>query len=148
MIKYLYLRHLDLIEAHQDYHEKFLFDTKTSLPDNLYVAMDYQFARKVTRNFRRNSTRSDCAKISRVSFYRKLPYPEHMKDYFSCAKILCLMSLIVERRKSREKRIDLSWTFRAHHFASRWENELKRLISSVVYDSSLNIVLFLLSHRE
>ena len=88
VIKYPRLLHLDLITAHEDYHEQFLSDTKTSLPNGLYVAMDYQFARKVTRNFRRNSTRSNCAKINCVSFYRKLPYPEHLTDYFPCAKIL------------------------------------------------------------
>ena len=37
VIKYLCLRHLDLIEAHQDYHEQFLFDTKTSLPDIIFT---------------------------------------------------------------------------------------------------------------
>ena len=88
VIKYPCLHHLDLIEAHEDYHEQFLSDTKTSLPNGLYVSMDYQFARKVTHNFRRNSTRNNCAKISYVSFHRKLPYPEYLPDYFPCAQIL------------------------------------------------------------
>ena len=87
VIEYPYLNRLDLMEAHQDYHEQFLFDTKSSFPNGLYVTMDYQFTRKVTRNFRRNSTRINCAKISFVSFYRKLPYPAHMNDYFPFADI-------------------------------------------------------------
>ena len=87
VIEYPYFHRLDLMEAHQDYHEQFLFDTKSTFPNGLYVTMDYQFARKVTRNFRRNSTRTNCAKISFISFYRKLPYPVHMKDYFPFADI-------------------------------------------------------------
>ena len=63
MIEYPCLRQLDLIEAHQDYHEQFLSDMKTSLPGGLYVAMQYKTVRKVTRNFRRNSTRNNCTKF-------------------------------------------------------------------------------------
>lgn len=61
--------------------------TFEDFPNGLDMVMDYQFVRKVTRNFRRNSTRTNCAKIRFISFYRKLPYPEHMKDYFPFAKI-------------------------------------------------------------
>jgi len=82
IIKYPCLVHLDLTKAHKDYHEQFLFDTKTCLPNDVSVYMDYQRMKKVTRNFRRNTTRSNCAKMSYVFFCNRLTFPEHLRDYF------------------------------------------------------------------
>ncbi|CAF1465333.1 unnamed protein product [Rotaria sordida] len=59
IIQYPYLLKLDISEAHKDYHEQFLFDNKTCLPDNIRVIMNYQLLKKVTRNFRRITTRTD-----------------------------------------------------------------------------------------
>jgi hypothetical protein len=101
IIKYPYLKELDLIHTCKDYHEQFLFDTKICLPFDVRVCMDYELAKKVTRNFRRNTTRSNCAKINYVYLSRKLEYlghldnlspirrqfPEHIKDYFPHAEI-------------------------------------------------------------
>ena len=86
-IEYSHLIELDLSEAHQDYDEQFLFDAKTCLPHNLRVQMNYQSVKKVTRNFRRNSTRYDCTKIIHALFYNKLSFPEHLKEYFPNAYI-------------------------------------------------------------
>ncbi|CAF1262603.1 unnamed protein product [Rotaria sordida] len=88
IIEYPYLVELELSEAHKDYHEQFLFDTKTCLPNNVCVGMDYRLVKKVTRNFRRNTTRSNCAKMSFVGFRNKSTFPEHLKDYFPHAKII------------------------------------------------------------
>jgi hypothetical protein len=88
MIEYPYLLELDISQAHKDYHEQFLFDTKTCLPKNLSVTMNYQLAKKVTRNFRRITTRSNCAKISFANFLQKSKFPDHLKDYFPNAKIV------------------------------------------------------------
>jgi hypothetical protein len=82
IIEYPYLLDLDLYHAHKDYHEQFLSDTKTYLPNNVSVCMDYRLAKKVTRNFRSNATRSNCAKMMFVSFRNESKYPDHMKDYF------------------------------------------------------------------
>jgi hypothetical protein len=82
IIKYPYLIYLDLMKAEKDYHEQFLFDTKTCLPNGIRVAMDYQGAKKATRNFRRNKTRNNCAKMSYVFFFRNSKFPEHLRDYF------------------------------------------------------------------
>ncbi|CAF1650921.1 unnamed protein product [Rotaria magnacalcarata] len=87
IIKYSYLLDLDISEAEKDYHEQFLFDTKTCLPNNIRVSMNYRLAKKVTRNFRRNTTRSNCAKMNFVFFLRKLKFPGHLKDYFPHAQI-------------------------------------------------------------
>jgi hypothetical protein len=87
IIKYPHLIELNLSETHQDYHKQFLFDTKTSLPNNVRAWMNYLSVKKVTRNFRRNTTRTNCAKIICVHFRKKLKYPEHLKDYFPNAQI-------------------------------------------------------------
>ncbi|CAF4534218.1 unnamed protein product [Rotaria socialis] len=87
IIKYSYLLDLDISEAEKDYHEQFLFDTKTCLPNNVRVSMNYRLVKKVTRNFRRNTTRSNCAKMNFVFFLRKLKFPGHLKDYFPHAQI-------------------------------------------------------------
>ena len=101
IIHYPYLQHLDLLNTCIDYHKQFLFDTKMCLPFHVRVYMNYEIVRKVTRNFRRNSTRSNCAKMNHVYLFRKREYcgslhellrpkiqfPEHIKDYFPHAKI-------------------------------------------------------------
>jgi hypothetical protein len=57
------------------------------LPNNVRADMDYRLVKKVTRNFRRNTIRSNCAKIRYVCLYRKSKLPEHLIDYFLNAKI-------------------------------------------------------------
>ncbi|CAF3414717.1 unnamed protein product [Rotaria sp. Silwood2] len=87
IIQYPYLIELDLCKAQKDYYEQFLFDTKTCLPNNICVNMDYRLVKKVTRNFRRNTTRSNCAKMVFIHFRKKSKFPEHLKDYFPHARI-------------------------------------------------------------
>ncbi|CAF4418073.1 unnamed protein product, partial [Rotaria sp. Silwood2] len=87
IIEYPYLIELDLSKAQKDYYEQFLFDTKTCLPNNVRVNMNYRLVKKVTRNFRRNTTRSNCAKMVLVCFLKESKFPEHLKDYFPHAQI-------------------------------------------------------------
>jgi len=87
IIEYPYLIELDLSQAHKDYYQQFLFDTKTCLPNDVRVTMDYRLVKKVTRNFRRNATRSNSAKVVVVYFLKKSKFPEHLKDYFPHAQI-------------------------------------------------------------
>ncbi|CAF1179457.1 unnamed protein product [Rotaria sordida] len=88
IIHYPHLNELDLTAVHIDYIKQFLFDTKTCLPNNVFLLIDYQLMKKVTRNFRRNTTRSNCNKLNTILFYRKLTFPEHFKDYFLHTNIL------------------------------------------------------------
>jgi hypothetical protein len=88
IIQYPYLLELDISEAQKDYHEQFLFDTKTCLPNNVCVSMNYRLAKKVTRNFRRITARSNCTKMRFVAFFQKSKFPDHLKDYFPHAKIV------------------------------------------------------------
>lgn len=87
IIKYKCLIKLDLFEAHKDYYEQFFFETKTCLPTNVHVYVDYQPMRKITRNFRRNTTRSNSVKISSICFEKKYNLPAHFHAYFPYARI-------------------------------------------------------------
>ena len=101
IIKYPHLKELNLFYACIDYHEQFLLGTKTCLPFGVRVFMNYELAKEVTRNFRRNATRSNCAKLNWVHLSRNLQFfghlnnfeprkqqlPEHINDYFPHAQI-------------------------------------------------------------
>jgi hypothetical protein len=88
IIKYPHLIQLNIVDTHKDYHEQFLLDTKMCLPNDIHVYMYYQLAKKVTRNFSRNTTRSNCAKMSYVWVGIVSNVPEHIKDHFPHAKNL------------------------------------------------------------
>ncbi|CAF4936759.1 unnamed protein product [Rotaria sp. Silwood1] len=63
IIKYHHLTQLGLEEAHEDYIEEFLLDTKTHLPNRVYLLADHRLLAKVTHNFERHSTRINCSKL-------------------------------------------------------------------------------------
>ncbi|CAF3818585.1 unnamed protein product [Rotaria sordida] len=82
IIEYPHLTTLDLIEVHDDYVEQFLVDTKTCLPNNVFLFVFYRPLEKVTQNFQREATRINCAKLRHLSMYGISSIPEHVKDYF------------------------------------------------------------------
>ncbi|CAF4758939.1 unnamed protein product, partial [Rotaria sp. Silwood2] len=53
VIKYSHLKRLILDEAHDDYVEQFLLDTKTCLPYGVDLYVDYKPLKRVTYNFKR-----------------------------------------------------------------------------------------------
>jgi hypothetical protein len=83
IIEYHHLTELCLLNAHEDYHEEFLLDTETCLPNGVYLRIDYRSLEKVTHNFERDATRINCSKIN--YFYGKnvIQFPKHFKDYFA-----------------------------------------------------------------
>ncbi|CAF2813218.1 unnamed protein product [Rotaria sp. Silwood2] len=101
IIKYPYLKQLDLIQTCIDYYEQFLFDTKMDLAFGVRVYMKYGLVKEVTYNFTRNRTRNNCAKINYVNLSTGMQYagysdnfstgkqqiPEYIKDYFSHTQI-------------------------------------------------------------
>ncbi|CAF4196107.1 unnamed protein product [Rotaria sp. Silwood2] len=101
IIKYPYLKQLDLIDTCIDYYEQFLFDTKINLAFGVRVYMVYELVKQVTRNFTRNRTRTNCAKINYVNLSSEIQYnrysdnfsgekqqrPEYIKDYFPHTQI-------------------------------------------------------------
>ena len=73
---------LNLDEAHDDYVEQFLLDTKTSLPNNLCLCVKYESLKRVTHNFKRDATKINCTKLAYLYTNDDLRFPRHFKDYF------------------------------------------------------------------
>ena len=87
IIIYSNLVFLNLLYAHKDYYEQFVFDTKTCLPNKINISVDYRLMRKITRNFRRRLTQNNSAKMSWIYFSNKSQFPEHLHQYFPRAQI-------------------------------------------------------------
>jgi hypothetical protein len=82
IIEYPHLKHLDLNEAHDDYVEELLLDTKTCLPYGFYLHIDYKSLKRVTYNFIRSVTRINCAKVRYRCSNRISRFPKHFRNYF------------------------------------------------------------------
>ncbi|CAF4589421.1 unnamed protein product, partial [Rotaria sp. Silwood2] len=82
IINYPYLTTLTLYDAHDDYIEEFLVDTKICLPNNaVHLNIYYEQVKRVTHNFIRDTTRINCAKLNSLNLNgRRLP--KYAKDYF------------------------------------------------------------------
>ncbi|CAF3693730.1 unnamed protein product [Rotaria sp. Silwood1] len=82
IINYPYLTILTLYDAHDDYIEEFLVDTKICLPNNVvHLNIYYKQLKRVTHNFTRDTTRINCAKLNSLNLNgRRLP--KYAKDYF------------------------------------------------------------------
>ncbi|CAF0723902.1 unnamed protein product [Rotaria sp. Silwood1] len=87
IIKYPYLIELDLVEAHDDYIEQFLLHTKTCLPNNVHLSVDYTVLKRVTQTFTRNTTRINCTKLKSLDLNGKYRIPKRIKQYFPHTKI-------------------------------------------------------------
>ncbi|CAF3446460.1 unnamed protein product [Rotaria socialis] len=66
IIEYPHLTYLDLSEAHDDYVEQFLLDTKVCLPMNVTFDAIYESLQRVTHNFKRDETRINCSKMTYI----------------------------------------------------------------------------------
>jgi hypothetical protein len=87
IIKYSYLTELHLSEAHDDYIEQFLVDSKTCLPNNVRLFVHYRPMKRVTQNFTRNTTQLNCAKLISLCLLGKRHIHAHVKAYFPCARV-------------------------------------------------------------
>ncbi len=67
IIEYPYLIKLYLLHIHDDYTEQFLFDTRTSLPNNIWLPIDDEVLQRVTHNFTRDATRINYSKVKRLN---------------------------------------------------------------------------------
>jgi hypothetical protein len=81
IIQYPHLTGLFLTEVHDDYVEQFLVDTKTCLPNNIFLVVVYRSLETVTQNFQRDATRINCEKLRHLSIHGISSIPEHVKDY-------------------------------------------------------------------
>jgi hypothetical protein len=91
IVEYPRLTTLILHEAHDDYIEQFLLDTKMCLPKNIYLSVDYQSLERVTHNFTRNTTRVHCEKVRFLSLHGISQIPKHIKDYFPYTNVCRLL---------------------------------------------------------
>ncbi|CAF1389701.1 unnamed protein product, partial [Rotaria sp. Silwood1] len=62
IIEYHHLTRLDVRDAHRDYVEQFLNETKTYIPCLTEFGVDVDDLKAVTKNFTRKETRRNCAK--------------------------------------------------------------------------------------
>ncbi|CAF3780113.1 unnamed protein product [Rotaria sp. Silwood1] len=88
IIEYPYLITLDIVQTHENYVEQFLNSTKTCLPNNVSLLVDYLSLQKVTDNFTRDITRMNCSKIANLLLPSKPKFTPCLKDYFPYAKII------------------------------------------------------------
>ena len=86
IIKYSHLTLLNLWDAHNDYIEQFLDNTKSCLSDNIHLVVNYDCLQTVTSNFTRNTTRMNCSRVTKLSVYDKLVTFRQLKDYFPHAE--------------------------------------------------------------
>ncbi|CAF1468157.1 unnamed protein product [Rotaria sordida] len=87
-IKYLFLNVINLFSAHDDYVEQFLLNTRTSLPNNVSLYINYKSLERVTHNFTRDATRINSTKISYLNLRAQNEYFNvSLKEYFPHAKI-------------------------------------------------------------
>ncbi|CAF4087833.1 unnamed protein product [Rotaria sordida] len=82
LIHYQHLTSLFLTEVHDDYIEEFLLDTKTALPFNLTLYVDYYSIRRVTHHFKRIETRINCSKINCVYLDNVHHFSKDFRNYF------------------------------------------------------------------
>ncbi|CAF4621798.1 unnamed protein product [Rotaria sp. Silwood2] len=82
IIDYPHLKYIDFKDTHDDYVEQFLLDTKTILPYDVDIYVDYKTLKRVTHNFRRNATQINCSKATYQCFDRIVRFPKYFKDYF------------------------------------------------------------------
>ncbi|CAF4204874.1 unnamed protein product [Rotaria sordida] len=87
LIEYFFLNKLDISNVHDDYIEQFLFDTKTYLQNNVILSVDYESLQRVTHNFTRDATRTNCAKISKLYLWDQGKRSNSLEEYFPYAKI-------------------------------------------------------------
>ncbi|CAF1202651.1 unnamed protein product [Adineta ricciae] len=63
IVQFLHLLELNFDEIHDDYAEQFLLDTKTHLSNDISLSIEYKQLQRVTHNFTRIATKSNCAKL-------------------------------------------------------------------------------------
>ncbi|CAF1244129.1 unnamed protein product [Rotaria sp. Silwood1] len=87
IIDYPHLKYIRFKDSHDDYVEQFLLDTKTILPYDVDIYVNYKTLKRVTLNFRRNATQINCSKATYQCFDRIVRFPKYFKDYFRDIKL-------------------------------------------------------------
>ncbi|CAF1319549.1 unnamed protein product [Rotaria sp. Silwood1] len=87
LIEYFFLNELYISNVHYDYIEKFLFDTKTYLQNNVILYVDYESLQRVTHNFARDATPTNSAKISKLHLCGQGKRSNSLEEYFPYSKL-------------------------------------------------------------
>ena len=87
VIKYSLLNALNIIHAHDNYIEQFLFDTRTDLQNDIILHIKYDSLERVTDNFTRDLTRRNCGKIKTLRLDGEKKSLNRLEEYFPNAKI-------------------------------------------------------------
>ncbi|CAF1236044.1 unnamed protein product [Rotaria sp. Silwood1] len=87
LIEYFFLNKLYISNVHDDYIEQFLFDTKTYFQNNVILSVDYESLQRVTHNFTRDTTRTNCVKKSKLHLWGQGKCSNSLEEYFPYAKI-------------------------------------------------------------
>ncbi|UJR29402.1 hypothetical protein I4U23_010614 [Adineta vaga] len=80
IIHFSHLVELEYFRVHVDYVEQFLCESSTRLPCLNKICISYQQLAHVTKDFTRNTTRSNCAQLKYINFCRMALV--HSKDYY------------------------------------------------------------------
>ncbi|CAF3169754.1 unnamed protein product [Rotaria sp. Silwood2] len=87
VIEYSFLSELVIVHVHDDYIEQFLFNTKTYLPYNIILHVNYESLQRVTNYFKRDATRINCAKINKLNLGGESKCSNSLEQYFPYAEI-------------------------------------------------------------
>jgi hypothetical protein len=80
IIEYSRLTELIFSDEHIDDVEQFLSNLNTCLPCLSKLHVEYEHLRIVTENFKRNATRTNCAKVIYITFHHEIEM-RHLKDF-------------------------------------------------------------------
>ncbi|CAF5152232.1 unnamed protein product [Rotaria magnacalcarata] len=82
IIEYPHLTILDVQYAHRDYVEQFLNETKTFIPCLTEFEVSVDHLKAVTKDFTREETQRNCAKVKRIFPLGSLVYSKDIFLYF------------------------------------------------------------------
>ena len=82
LINFPYLNFLNVVNAHVDYTEQFLVDTRTHLPCLLDLSIEYESLTMVTNNFTNDATRLYCSKLKELHIDKLFVRSKHFDEYF------------------------------------------------------------------
>ncbi|CAF1426971.1 unnamed protein product, partial [Rotaria sp. Silwood1] len=82
IVEYPHLISLNIDSANSYYAEHFLNETKTHLPRLTELKIRYEDLEMVTKNFTRNETQRNCAKVKRLIVKHCIVYPKDVYHYF------------------------------------------------------------------
>ena len=89
IIEYLSMTELCLFNAHDDYIEQFLLNSKSFIPNYFSISIHYHSLERVTNYFIRDETRMNSAKIKHMFLSNRHHFSNDFKRYFSSLQTYC-----------------------------------------------------------